>query len=237
MAQYSRSTWQDVQRALACLGHDPGPADGLPGPRTTAALRAYQYASGLVESAPLRYPGTLGPSTLRALRVDPEPEAAVEPPWMVEARRVLGKHERTHNRTLRDWLRSDGHALGDPARLPWCGDFVETAVRLALPSEPIPANPYGARNWVHFGRECGPLPGAVAVFWRGSRNGWQGHVGFLVGESAGRVSVLGGNQSNRVSVATLGADRLLGYRWPLEYPMPGETVGAAVGAVDSHNEA
>ena len=36
-----------VQRALARLGYDPGPVDGAIGPRTRAALRAYQDASGL----------------------------------------------------------------------------------------------------------------------------------------------------------------------------------------------
>ena len=36
-----------VQRALARLGYDPGSADGLMGPRTRAAIRAFQSASGL----------------------------------------------------------------------------------------------------------------------------------------------------------------------------------------------
>ena len=36
-----------LQRALAGLGHDPGPVDGRIGPRTRAAVRAFQSASGL----------------------------------------------------------------------------------------------------------------------------------------------------------------------------------------------
>jgi peptidoglycan hydrolase-like protein with peptidoglycan-binding domain len=36
-----------LQRRLANAGHDPGAADGVFGPRTEAALRAYQRASGL----------------------------------------------------------------------------------------------------------------------------------------------------------------------------------------------
>ena len=36
-----------VQRALARLGYDPGPADGVPGPKTRAAIRAFQAAAGL----------------------------------------------------------------------------------------------------------------------------------------------------------------------------------------------
>lgn len=36
-----------TQRGLARLGYDPGPADGRYGPRTAAAIRAYQAANGL----------------------------------------------------------------------------------------------------------------------------------------------------------------------------------------------
>jgi hypothetical protein len=52
----------------------------------------------------------------------------------------------------------------------------------------------------------------VVVFWRGAREGWQGHVGFYVGRGAGQVLVLGGNQSNAVTVASFTESRLLGYR-------------------------
>ena len=36
-----------VQKALKDNGHDPGPIDGVNGPRTAAALKAYQKAQGL----------------------------------------------------------------------------------------------------------------------------------------------------------------------------------------------
>jgi len=46
----------DVERAQQALkqsGHDPGPIDGVAGPRTTAALKAYQKANGLQTSGQL----------------------------------------------------------------------------------------------------------------------------------------------------------------------------------------
>ncbi|BCH23502.1 hypothetical protein [Mesorhizobium sp. L-8-3] len=51
------------------------------------------------------------------------PAGEVVPPWIAIARAKIGQHEKIYNKKLRDWLKSDGHALGDPAKLPWCGDF------------------------------------------------------------------------------------------------------------------
>jgi peptidoglycan hydrolase-like protein with peptidoglycan-binding domain len=36
-----------IQSGLARLGYDPGPVDGIPGPRTASAIRAYQHDHGL----------------------------------------------------------------------------------------------------------------------------------------------------------------------------------------------
>lgn len=51
-----------VQRALAALGHDPGPPDGQIGPRTQTAIAAFQRDRGLPET------GLLDGQTLAALR-------------------------------------------------------------------------------------------------------------------------------------------------------------------------
>ena len=50
-----------LQRLLAGLGYDPGPADGVFGTKTTAAVRAFQSASGL------KVDGAAGNTTKRAL--------------------------------------------------------------------------------------------------------------------------------------------------------------------------
>lgn len=55
------ATTTEIQRALLARSFDPGPIDGAPGPRTKAAITAFQTANGLVVD------GIAGLSTLRAL--------------------------------------------------------------------------------------------------------------------------------------------------------------------------
>lgn len=187
-----------IQRGLEDLGLKPGPIDGIWGKKTEAAVRQLLVTAG------------------KPVLTD----AVTDLPWMVEAKRLLGRHEVRDNGWLRNWLRSDGKTLGDPAKLPWCGDFVETSIRLALPGEPFPGalgeNRYWARNWLRLGAEISPCYGAVVVFERGSG----GHVGFAMGEDADALHVLGGNQSNAVTIARIAKNRLLGARWPSTWPRP-----------------
>jgi hypothetical protein len=55
--------------------------------------------------------------------------------------------------------------------------------------------------------------GDVVIFWRGDRDGWQGHVAFFDSWAAnGRIRVLGGNQNNQMCIASYDASQILGYR-------------------------
>lgn len=141
-----------------------------------------------------------------------------ELPWIVEGKKVWGLHEAKNATVLRAWLKSDGKTLGDPAKLPWCGDYVETAVKRTLPKEPMPGalgeNPYWARNWALLGKATKPVYGAIGVFSRGEN---AGHVGILVGEDATDFYVLGGNQGDTVSIVRIAKTRLLAARWPATY--------------------
>ncbi len=205
----------EIQRELRARGFNPGPLDGMFGPLTAAAIRRFQSARGL------RPTGQIGPVLVQALTGDAVARPAA-PPWIMEGERRHGLHESRDHRRLSEWLRSDGSTLGDPALLPWCGDFVETCLALTLPDEPFPENPYLAANWTRFGRVTTPQIGAVLVFWRGSPSSWKGHVGFYAGEDATHFLVLGGNQSNAITRARIAKERLRedGCRWPDSYPDP-----------------
>ena len=102
---------------------------------------------------------------------------------------------------------------------PWCGDFVETCIHMGLPDEPLlgalGTNPYWARNWLLFGQAVQLITGAVLIFERGSG----GHVGFAVGQVDASFFVLGGNESDAVTIARIAKSRLLGARWPATYPL------------------
>lgn len=202
------------QWTLAQAGLKPGAIDGLEGPNTRAAEYAFRT---------------------------PKLKKADALPWMAVADKAIGLHERMDNDELRTFLKSDGRTLGDPSKLPWCGDFVETCIRVALPDIEVPGNPYLARNWQDWGEEATNRYGAVVVFWRGSRGGTMGHVGFAhaLDEDRALVEVLGGNQGDASKLAWLGTDRILAWRappgWVDKMPLIGKA--SAAGASVSTNEA
>lgn len=185
-----------IQLAAKALNHDPGPLDGLWGKRTKMALESIIAHDG----RPLQ-------------------STASVPPWMHEAFSVHGLHEVHDNAVLKKWLRSDGKTLGDPAALPWCGDFVETCIKNSVPDEPFEGalgeNPYWARNWLYLGQPCPATMYCIGVFSRGSG----GHVGFIIGEVGGYYAVYGGNQNNTVGSTKIEKTRCLGLRWPLRYTL------------------
>ncbi len=114
---------------------------------------------------------------------------------------------------LRQWFDKSVSWI-DPREVAWCGAFVATCHRKALPGIELPKNSLGARNWQSWGQEVKPVLGATLVFWRGSKAAWQGHVGFYHAEDKTHFHVLGGNQSNSVNVTRIAKSRLLSARWP-----------------------
>jgi uncharacterized protein (TIGR02594 family) len=200
-----------MQRILQRLGYDPGPIDGIFGRLTAEALRAFQRKAGIPTT------GLPDERTIQALLslggAEPDTAALV---WFEEARRLMGLKKVIgpgSNRKILDMARDlDIPYPNDD--VPWCGLFVAHCIATTLPREPLPNNPLGARQWLKFGTRCEPKLGAVLVFWRGSREGWMGHVAFYEGEDATHYHCLGGNQDNQVNIVRITKKRLLGARWP-----------------------
>jgi uncharacterized protein (TIGR02594 family) len=238
----------EIQQALQKAGFDPGSVDGAWGRRTIAAVKAFQQARGLTAD------GIVGPQTANALMGNnqsagasvssPGATGAAEPTgpmvWYEEARRLLGTKETPgpeSNQTIIAWAKDCNidYASDD---IPWCGLFTAHCIASTLPEEPLPNGPLLARNWLKFGKKSEPVQGAVLVFWRGSKSGTSGHVGFYRSEDDAAYHVLGGNQSDSVSTSRVAKDRLLGARWPsTAMSIKGARVQRAASGALSHNEA
>lgn len=210
---------KDFQTTLQKRGYRLGRIDGWAGPSTARALD--QMLTDMGFEVAVR--GNRDSLTITPLmqRVPMEWTDENLPPWMRMTLAYIGLHEVRDNARLREFLASDDATLGDPAQFPWCGDLVQTPIRRTLRDEPFPGkvgqNPYLARNWLDFGESCEPGVGAVMIFWRGDRNGIYGHVAFYWGEDDRYYYVLGGNQSNTISITKIAKNRLLGARWPVSY--------------------
>lgn len=201
-----------LQRALAAQGFDPGLLDGIWGRATRDAVVDYQRSYGLATD------GIVTKALENQIISGVTSAGSKGMVWLAEARRLMGTKEvigRGSNREILQWATDLGIPYGDDD-IPWCGLFVAHCIGSTLPSEKLPANPLGARQWSKFGTTLeAPVDGAILVFWRGSKSGWLGHVGFYIGEDTKAYHVLGGNTRDSVSVARIGTDRLLSAQWPV----------------------
>lgn len=145
----------------------------------------------------------------------PAPVAAADPDWLAHARTLMGTKEIVgpqHNSWIvKQWAKLGASWFNDD-ETPWCGLFVAACMQAV--GLPFPGKGQFARAlaWKDWGKPCGILLGAVAVF--GRQGG--GHVGFIVGESADMLYILGGNQSNAVNIMPIAKSRLVASRWPAE---------------------
>lgn len=129
-------------------------------------------------------------------------------------REVIGKGS---NRTILEWrdeLNQSGVKISgfSDDDIPWCGLFAAIVIfrRSGVASEVV-KDPLWARNWENYGVKS-PLAGLgdVLVFVRDGG----GHVGFYVGEDGSCYHVLGGNQSNAVTITRIEKSRCIAVRRP-----------------------
>lgn len=231
-----------IQTRLNELGLGSLNVDGVIGPATDAAIVKFKKSIGL---APRPY---IGPVTLAKLfgkaavsHIDTVLTGVL--PWDAELKKHLGMSEITNNKALREWLRSDGATLGDPAKLPWCGDTIETAIRLGLPGEwvvtnaTLRSNPYWALNWALFGVPSPLAYGCILTFKRAGG----GHVAEAIGIDPKRkmLRVRGGNQANSVSDTWIAQARMNSCRKPATWTaaLPPLPIMNSAGKIISTNEA
>ena len=70
-----------------------------------------------------------------------------------------------------------------------------------------------ARGWLDMPvKVLKPSIGDIVVLWRGSPSDWRGHVGLFINWDDTKIWILGGNQSNTISITPYARERLLGFR-------------------------
>ncbi|MGF7160015.1 uncharacterized protein (TIGR02594 family) [Rhodoligotrophos appendicifer] len=142
-----------------------------------------------------------------------------EPKWLAIARSHLGTREiagaSDNSRIGNYFQKAVGKLLSEDT--PWCAAFVGSClVEAGYPS----SGSLTARSYLSYGEPlASPRYGAIVILKRG-REAWQGHVGFLLEQRGDRLTVLGGNQGNAVSVAQYSTRELIACRWPGQAAVP-----------------
>ena len=217
----TRDRIANLQRALRRLGYDPGPADGIPGAKTRAAIRAFQSDAGLPVTSQVSE--RLESAALAAVAaVEQTPESAPEPTRGPLERELTGSGFRVSAR---------GHVLTDAHVVRGCtevrippGGVVEVMARegssdLALLR--VPKGTSGAAAKFRQGRGIRPAASVVVVGYP-----LRGLLASEANVSTGAVSALAGPGDDR---------RLIQITAPIQRGNSGgpvlDTAGNVVGVV------
>jgi len=151
---------------------------------------------------------TILPAAYDWLNAEPGPR------MLKEALAFFGTHEITgpkHSPIILGWARECGLTADYTAdEIPWCGLFIAVCAKRAGWS--IPEKPLWALNWSAWGVNAGqPELGDVLTFIRDGG----GHVGIYIGEDREAYHVLGGNQSNAVTITRISKTRMKAARRPV----------------------
>ena len=143
------------------------------------------------------------------------------PKVMIEAIKLYGTKEivgSQHSKEILSWAKELGlEKTYNADEIAWCGLFAAIVVKRAgfIPVE----KPLWARNWNNFGtKQNVAMFGDILVF---TRPDGGGHVGFYVGEDDTCYHVLGGNQSDSVSITRILKSRCVAIRrcpWKISQP-------------------
>jgi uncharacterized protein (TIGR02594 family) len=115
------------------------------------------------------------------------------------------------NPAIVDMYASVGHDWVEHDSVAWCAAFLGHCLEKAGLRSTRRLN---ARSYLEWGMPvdlADAQAGDIVVFSRGSKS-WQGHVGFFVKTAGAMIEVLGGNQSDAVTIQRYAKSRLLGVR-------------------------
>lgn len=147
------------------------------------------------------------------LKEEKSPKLLVEAVKHIGVKEIVGKQ---HNPEILQWAKDLGVSWYTSDEIPWCGLFIAHCAKTA--GLQVVESPLRALSWAEYGTAVtDPMLGDILTF---KREGG-GHVGIYVGEDDKCYHVLGGNQSNSVSVTRIDKTRLFKARrtaWKVAQP-------------------
>jgi uncharacterized protein (TIGR02594 family) len=143
------------------------------------------------------------------------------PKMLREALQLLGTLEgpgNVDNPVILAWAKEIGEPGYKHDATAWCGLFVGLCAKRAGWDARPKGNALWARNWATWGTKASKaMLGDVLVFPRGPG----GHVALYVGEDSTHYHILGGNQSDKVSIVRKAKTPILAIRrapWKVAQP-------------------
>lgn len=148
------------------------------------------------------------PTQYQWLEQEPSPKMLLEFLKMYGVTEAPGTGD---NPTILAWAKETGlEKVYIHDSIAWCG--LAAAVAAQRAGKEVPKDPLWALNWAKFGTHTNvPMLGDILVF---TRTGG-GHVGLYVGEDDTAYHVLGGNTSDKVTIARIAKARLYTARRPI----------------------
>lgn len=131
---------------------------------------------------------------------EPGPKMLLEMLKLYDTKEVPGP---TDNPVILQWAKELGIKDYIHDSIPWCG--LAMAIVAYRAGKPVPTSPLWALNWANFGKVVSePMLGDVLTF---KRDGG-GHVALYIGEDQTAYHVIGGNQSDSISITRILKGRL-----------------------------
>jgi uncharacterized protein (TIGR02594 family) len=162
-------------------------------------------------------------------------------PWMTIAAQdeASGVKEGTDDAKIKSYfLDTDFGPVGANDPVPaWCGAFAAHCMKQSgdpTVAASVPKGAAAAASWKSWGADLqsqSEIPrGAVVVLSPGEGSGGHGHVGFFLNFSPDKknVTLLGGNQSNKVGETPFLASRIAAVRW---LDLPGAAAAVAIDGI------
>lgn len=143
----------------------------------------------------------------------------MEPKYILEARALVGETEvagTKDNPTIMKLYADAGHPGIEHDETPWCAALVGACLKRANMKN---SGSLMARSYEKFGKVLGlknPEKYCIGVMTRGKPSSWQGHVGFVMDFDKTSVTMLGGNQGNKVSLQKYPRNKFISFVRPTE---------------------